>query len=239
MITITGVSGGYGGLDILSDFGMSVERGTINCIVGPNGAGKSTVLKTVSGILRPRVGSIVVDGVEIVGKSPAQILKAGIVQVPQRNGLFAGLTVAQNVRMGAYVNRRGSRAIAERYEELAGLFPIIAERADERAGSLSGGQRRLVEFARAMMLKPRVVLLDEPTLGLDPITRGIVHASTRAMNEAGATILMVEQNVRFGLNLADHVTVMTAGSVVLTGTSAEIGQHPNLMGLFFAEAPSL
>lgn len=238
MISISGLYGGYGGLDILSDFEMTVEAGTINCIVGPNGAGKSTVLKTVSGLLRPRMGSIVVDGTELVGKTPAEILRAGVVQVPQRNGLFAGLTVKENVRMGAYVNRRGVRNIAERYEELAGLFPIIAARSGERAGSLSGGQRRLVEFARAMMLNPRVVLLDEPTLGLDPITRELVHASTLAMNKAGATILIVEQNVRFGLSLADDVTVMTAGSVVLTGTAAEIEAHPNLMGLFFADVPA-
>lgn len=238
MISIQDVYGGYGGLDILSNFGITVEEGSINCIVGPNGAGKSTVLKTLSGVLRPRRGSIVVDGVELVGMSPTNIIRAGIVQVPQRHGLFPTLTVRQNVMMGGYVDRRAGSRLRARYEELAGLFPLIAQRSTERAGSLSGGQRRIVEFARAMMLEPKVVLLDEPTLGLDPNSRGVIHESTRAMNATGTTILMVEQNVRFGLSLADRVTVMSAGSVVLEGTAAEIADHPDLMGLFFGHAPN-
>ncbi|MCU1479394.1 MAG: branched-chain amino acid transporter ATPase [Subtercola sp.] len=237
MITLAGVCGGYGGLDILSAFELNVEPGTINCIIGPNGAGKSTVLKTVSGILRPRLGSIVVNGLDLVGKSPAEIVKFGVVQVPQRHGLFAGLTVRQNVMMGAYVARASKKRLDARYDELAGMFPIIGKRASHRAGGLSGGQRRMVEFARAMMLEPQVVLLDEPTLGLDPLSRGVIYESTRAMNEAGVTVLMVEQNVRFGLSLADTVTVMSAGRVVLTGTASEIERHPDLMGLFFGLAP--
>jgi ABC-type branched-subunit amino acid transport system ATPase component len=238
VIHIEGVFGGYGGLDILSDFRIDVPTGSINCIVGPNGAGKSTVLKTVSGVLRPRLGSILIDGVELVGMSPTDILRRGIVQVPQRHGLFAGLSVRNNVLMGAYVARKqGRRHLEARYEELAGMFPVIAQRAGEKAGSLSGGQRRMVEFARAMMLEPTVVLLDEPTLGLDPISRAIIHQSTRTMNEAGVTILMVEQNVRFGLSLADDVTVMSAGSVVLDGSAADIEKHPDLMGLFFGLTP--
>jgi ABC-type branched-subunit amino acid transport system ATPase component len=239
MISLTGVRGGYGGPDILRDIDLVVEAGTINCIVGPNGAGKSTVLKMISGILRPRSGSVKVDGTELVGLSPAEIIKAGIVQVPQRNGLFAGLTVRQNVMMGAYVERKGKRDLPARYEKLTELFPIIADRANDRAGSLSGGQRRKVEFARAMMLEPRVILLDEPTLGLDPLSRGVIHDTTLAMNRAGVTILMVEQNVRFGLDLADRGTVMSAGSVVLTGSAAEVQNHPDLMGLFFGRAPEL
>jgi ABC-type branched-subunit amino acid transport system ATPase component len=237
MISLTGVFGGYGGLDILRDVELTVETGTINCIVGPNGAGKSTVLKTVSGILRPRTGSVVVNGVELVGKSPADIIKAGIVQVPQRHGLFGGLTVKRNVLMGAYVARKGRRKLNARYDELSQMFPVIAERADERAGSLSGGQRRMVEFARAMMLEPQVVLLDEPTLGLDPLSRVVIHNSTKAMNEAGVTILMVEQNVRFGLGLAHQATVMSSGTVVLTGSAEKVQNHPDLMGLFFGAAP--
>ena len=139
--------------------------------------------------------------------------------------------------MGAYVARRGTKRLNARYDELAGMFPIIGSRASHRAGGLSGGQRRMVEFARAMMLEPQVVLLDEPTLGLDPLSRGVIHDSTRAMNDAGVTVLMVEQNVRFGLSLADTVTVMSAGTVVLTSTAAEIESHPDLMGLFFGLEP--
>ncbi len=237
MIRIEGVFGGYGGLDILSDFQLSVPADSINCIVGPNGAGKSTVLKTISGVLQPRRGSIEIDGVDVVGMKPADVLRHGVVQVPQRHGLFSGLSVRNNVLMGAYVARKGRRRLESRYEELTQMFPIIAKRATENAGSLSGGQRRMVEFARAMMLDPKVVLLDEPTLGLDPISRQIIHDSTRMMNNAGVTVLMVEQNVRFGLSLADDVTVMSAGSVVLSGTAAEVESHPDLMGLFFGLVP--
>jgi len=236
MITIEGLWAGYGGLDILRGVDLHVEEHGITCIVGPNGAGKSTVLKTVSGILRPRSGSVVIGGTDLTGKPPEAILRAGVVQVPQRHGLFARLTVRQNVLMGAYVIRRRRQHIEARYAELAEMFPLLAERPHVAAGALSGGQRRMVEFARAMMLEPRVVLLDEPTLGLDPRSLAIIRDSVVAMNQAGATILMVEQNVRFGLSLAQQATVMSAGTVALTGPADQIAHHPDLMGIFFGAA---
>ena len=233
MIEIRGLWGGYGGPDILRDVDLDVAEGSISCIVGPNGAGKSTVLKAISGLLAPRLGSIVVAGVDLTHQTPAAILRAGVVQVPQRHGLFAGLTVRQNVLMGAYVIRRRRKHLEQRYDELAELFPPLANRPNVLGGSLSGGQRRMVEFARAMMLEPNVVLLDEPTLGLDPHSLAIIRDSVLTMNRAGTTILMVEQNVRFGLTIADRATVMSAGSVALTGTAAEIADHPRLMDIFF------
>lgn len=236
MIKIEGLWAGYGGLDILRGVEMSVETGSINCIVGPNGAGKSTVLKTISGLLQPRSGTIDVDGVDLTRQSPETILRAGIVQVPQRHGLFARLTVRQNVLLGAYVIRRRRRHIEARYEQLAELFPPLADRPQVPAGALSGGQRRMVEFARAMMLEPKLILLDEPTLGLDPHSLAIIRDSILSMNKQGTTILMVEQNVRFGLSLADRATVMSAGSVVLTGAAAEVGSHTDLMDIFFGAA---
>jgi branched-chain amino acid transport system ATP-binding protein len=236
MIHIEGLWAGYGGLDILRGVDLSVEQGGINCIVGPNGAGKSTVLKAISGLLTPRSGSITIGGVDLTGKSPDEILRAGIVQVPQRHGLFARLTVRQNVLMGGYVIRRRRKHLERRYEELAQLFPPLATRPHALAGSLSGGQRRMVEFARAMMLEPDVVLLDEPTLGLDPHSLSIIRDSALQMNKEGTTILMVEQNVRFGLSLAHEATVMSAGTIALTGTAQEISDHPNLMDIFFGSA---
>jgi branched-chain amino acid transport system ATP-binding protein len=236
MIHIEGLWAGYASLDILRGVDLHVPEHSISCIVGPNGAGKSTVLKTVSGILKPRRGSVVIDGVDLTGWTPDAILREGIVQVPQRHGLFARLTVRQNVLMGAYVIRRRRKHIEQRYEQLTQLFPLLAERPDVAAGALSGGQRRMVEFARAMMLDPKVVLLDEPTLGLDPHTVAVIRESVLAMTAAGATVLMVEQNVRFGLSLAHEATVMSAGAVALSGSADEIADHPGLMNLFFGSA---
>jgi ABC-type branched-subunit amino acid transport system ATPase component len=236
MIEITGLVAGYGGLDILRGVDLSVGRGGITCVVGPNGAGKSTVLKTVSGVLRPKAGSVTIDGTDLTGQDPDTILRAGVAQVPQRNGLFTRLTVRQNVLLGAYVIRKRRRQIEARYDALAQTFPILASRPHVSAGTLSGGQRRMVEFARALMLEPKVVLLDEPTLGLDPASLAVIGDSVRAMIDAGTTILMVEQNVRFGLSLATHASVLTAGTVALHGTAGEIAAHPGLMDLFFGDA---
>lgn len=236
MISIKNLRAGYGGLDILRGVDLYVPENAITCIVGPNGAGKSTVLKTISGLLRPRSGSVVIGGTDLTGLSPEEILRAGVVQVPQRNGLFTGLTVRQNVLMGGYVQRRRRRHLEQRYEELAQLFPLLADRSGVAAGALSGGQRRMVEFARAMMLEPRVVLMDEPTLGLDPRSLAVIRDSVQQMHRGGATVLMVEQNVRFGLSLAHRATVMTAGTVALTGTADEVRDHPDLMDLFFGAA---
>jgi ABC-type branched-subunit amino acid transport system ATPase component len=236
MIRIERLWAGYGGLDILRGVDLGVERGSVTCVVGPNGAGKSTVLKTISGLLRPRRGSIVVDGVDLAGRPPAEILRAGVVQVPQRHGLFTKLTVRTNVLMGAYVRRGRRRDLDRRYARLAERFPLLGERPDVLAGALSGGQRRTVEFARAMMLDPKVVLLDEPTLGLDPRSLAVIGDSVRAMKADGVTVLMVEQNVRFGLALADRAIVLSAGSVALTGTAAEIRDTPDLLEVFFGAA---
>ena len=236
MIEISGLVAGYGGLDILRGVDISVDRGGVTCIVGPNGAGKSTVLKAVSGVLRPTAGSVIIDGTDLTSQPPEAVLRAGVAQVPQRGGLFTRLTVRQNVLMGAYVIRRRRTHVEARYDALAQDFPVLAARPGALAGTLSGGQRRMVEFARALMLEPTVVLLDEPTLGLDPASLAIIGDSVRAMLAAGTTILMVEQNVRFGLSLATHATVLTAGTVALSGPAAEIAAHPNLMNLFFGDA---
>ncbi len=233
MIEIAGLRAGYGGLDILRGVDLSVAPGSIHCVVGPNGAGKSTVLKAISGLLRPRSGTIVVGDVDLTHQTPEAILRAGVVQVPQRNGLFMRLTVRQNVLMGAYIIRRRRSHLEQRYDDLAQLFPLLGKRPNASAGSLSGGQRRMVEFARAMMLEPTVVLLDEPTLGLDPHSLAIIRDSIVTMNKGGTTILMVEQNVRFGLTLADHATVMSAGIGALSGKAKDIADHPDLMSIFF------
>ena len=233
MIKISGLWAGYGGLDILRGVDLDVPEGQITCIVGPNGAGKSTVLKTMTGILRPSRGSVIIGGADLTGQPPEAILRAGVACVPQRHGLFTRLTVRQNVLMGAYVIRRRRKQVETRYEQLAQMFPLLADRPGVSAGTLSGGQRRTVEFARALMLEPRVVLLDEPTLGLDPRTVALVCGSVTAMAETGVTVLMVEQNVRVGLSLAQHATVLSGGTVALAGPADKIANDPGLMDTFF------
>ncbi len=231
-LKLEGVVAGYGGSDVLQGVDLDVEAASITCIVGPNGAGKSTVLRTVSGLLSPRKGKIVLDGRPIGGLDAATVLEGGVVQVPQHGGLFPGLSVHENVMMGGWVLRRDRGLVRRRYQHVVGTLPILAEWADRKAGNLSGGQRRLVEFARSLMVEPAVVLLDEPSLGLDPASLKQVYGLVRLLNEQGVTILLVEQNVRAGLGAATWAVVMESGRVRLAGPPQEVLDNPEIADLY-------
>lgn len=231
LLQLDGVYAGYGGGDVLRGVDLTVEKGSITCIVGPNGAGKSTVMAAVSGLIKPRKGDIIFDGRSIRGLSPPQILTRGLALVPQAHSLFPALTVRENVELGAYM-LNDAALVRRRREEVEVLFPIVKERASEKAGSLSGGQQRQVEFARSLMLDPALVLLDEPSMSLDPRTAKEMFKTVKTMNEAGRTILLVEQNVRSGLGVATHGVVMESGKVRLTGAAQDILNNPEISALY-------
>ena len=236
MIRLEGVVAGYGGGNVLQGVDLEVGAGDLGCIVGPNGAGKSTVLRAVSGILKPSAGRILLDGRDITGMAPAEVLGCGVTQVPQSNGLFPTLTVKENILMGAYVIRRKRSLVRQRYDQALDMFPLVRDKTGVRCGNLSGGQRRMVEFARSLMLDPKLVLLDEPSLGLDPKSLGVIDEAVAVMRSAGKAVLMVEQNVRFGLRMASSGIVMESGRVLLTGPAATVLNNPEIADLYFGGA---
>ncbi len=234
-LTVEGLYAGYGGGDILHDVSFTVPEGGITCIVGPNGAGKSTLLSSVSGLLRPRRGQVLLRGEPIAGRSPRQILGMGMVHVPQHHSLFRDMTVAENLDLGGY-SISDRKLLARRRAQVHEMFPQVAAWAPKKAGSLSGGQQRLVEFARCLMLDPSLIILDEPSMGLAPKVLRSVFDAVEAMNGAGKTVLLVEQNARAGLRLSTHGVVLENGRVRLTGSGREVLENPEIGALYLGGA---
>lgn len=214
-LAATGMTGGYGGADIISDCELRVERGEIAVVVGPNGAGKSTAMKAVFGMLNLREGSVVFDGTDITRLAPQERVRVGMGFVPQNRNVFVSLSVEENLEMGAFIRDDDITASKEQVFE---LFPILAEKRSQPAGELSGGQRQQVAVGRALMTQPRLLMLDEPTAGVSPIVMDELFDRIVEIAKTGIAILMVEQNARQALEIADHGFVLVQGSNRFTDT---------------------
>ncbi len=234
-LVLDGIVAGYGGGDVLHGVSLAVPDGGITCVVGPNGAGKSTLLATISGLLRPKRGSILLRGEPVAGRTPRQMLDLGMVHVPQNHSLFRDMTVRENVELGGYIIKDRS-LLGRRMAQIEEMFPQLAAWSGKKAGSLSGGEQRLVEFARCLMLDPSLIILDEPSMGLSPKVLKSVFDAVRMMNARGKTILLVEQNARAGLKLCTNGVVIENGRVRLAGTGREILEHPEIGALYLGGA---
>lgn len=232
MLTLEDVRAGYiPGVDILQGISLHVEAGELVCLVGPNGAGKSTVLRTISGFLSPKSGRVTFNQHDISGLRPDQILGKGIAHVPQGHSVFAKMTVYENLLMGGYTLKDRS-LISKRIEKVHTLFPFLKERAHDKAGNLSGGQQKILEIGRALMLEPPLMMLDEPSLGLAPKTMSSLFDMIKDLNQTGLTILMVEQNARQGLAASHRGYVLELGKEKFEGTAQELLNSPEMAKLY-------
>jgi branched-chain amino acid transport system ATP-binding protein len=218
ILELANVEAAYGPVQALRGVSLKVERGKIVTVLGANGAGKSTILKTISGIIEPRKGQIRFEGEEIQGRDPAWIVRRGIGHVPEGREVFPFLTVEENLRMGAFT-RRDPEGVARDLERVYGYFPILKERARQEAGLLSGGQQQMLAISRALLSRPKLMLMDEPSLGLSPLlTREIFGIIARINREQGTTILLVEQNARMALEIAHFGYILEVGRIVMEDT---------------------
>jgi len=213
----------YGAIHALKKMSLQVKQGSIVTLIGANGAGKTTTLKTISGILRPRSGTVSFKDVDISKVAPEKIVAMGISQVPEGRRVFAAMSVLENLEMGAYL-RKDKKAIAADMENVFGRFPRLKERRKQMAGTLSGGEQQMLAIGRALMARPQLLLMDEPSMGLAPLLVKEIFAIIKDINERGTTILLVEQNAHMALSIADQAYVIETGEIVLQGAAAELLQ---------------
>jgi branched-chain amino acid transport system ATP-binding protein len=225
----------YGKIEALKGASLTVERGSITCLLGPNGAGKTTLMMTTAGILRPRRGSIRFDGTEIAGRAPHDVVARGIALVPENRLVFPTMTVTDNLAAGAY-QRRDKAGIAADIEQVFARFPRLEERAEQQAGTLSGGEQQMLAVARALMSRPRLLLMDEPSLGLAPLVVDEIFRIVTELNRDGTTIFLVEQNAHMALQVAHHFYLMEQGKVTFSGSPGEVAEDEVIRRAYLGSA---
>jgi len=226
MLTVEGLRAGYGKVEVLHDVALEVAPGRIVALIGANGAGKTTLLKTISGLIRPTAGTIAFEGRDIARRPPHNIVALGMSHVPEGRAILKRMSVLENLRMGAYV--RSDPEVENDIVKAMARFPVLAERRQQPAGTLSGGEQQMLAIARALVARPRLLLMDEPSLGLAPKLVTGIFRTLRELRGEGKTILLVEQNARQALQVADHAYVMERGRIVLAGTGASLLDTPEV-----------
>jgi ABC-type branched-subunit amino acid transport system ATPase component len=229
LLEISDLSAGYGEHEILRGLSLHVGEGELVAVIGPNGAGKSTLLKTLAGLVRPRAGRIVLDGADVTGVATRRIVASGLCYVPQEANVFSSLSVWENLTIGAWT---APRALNERARAVVELFPALAARRRARAGTLSGGERQMLAMAMALMVEPRLLLLDEPSAGLAPALQRLVFDRIREINARGLGILLVEQNARESLALCQRAYVLAMGRVRAEGSGQALADDPEIRRLY-------
>ncbi len=231
LLELKNVVASYGNIKALKGISLSVEEGKIVTLIGANGAGKSTTMKTIMGVMKPNEGDILFEGQSIREKKPYQIVSAGVVLVPEGRQILQSMTVQENLEMGAY-QRKDKAGIEEDMERVFAQFPRLKERLTQYGGTLSGGEQQMLAIGRAMMARPKVMLLDEPSMGLAPLVVQQIFDVVKAINQGGTTVLLVEQNARKALQIADYAYVMETGKIVLEGPAQEVASNPSVMAAY-------
>jgi branched-chain amino acid transport system ATP-binding protein len=227
MLKIEDIDVYYGIIHALKGVSLEINEGEIVTLIGANGAGKSTLLKTISGLLKPKKGDILFQGQSISGKVAQSIVKQGVSQVPEGRRVFSNMTVEENLELGAYL-RKDKKGIREDFEKVFNLFPRLLERRKQLAGTLSGGEQQMLAMGRALMARPRLLLLDEPSMGLAPLLVKTIFRIITEINQSGTTILLVEQNANMALSIADRAYVIETGKIVISGTSEELNESDQI-----------
>ncbi len=234
MLTLENVSVNYGAIEALTDINLHVNQGEVVTLIGANGAGKTTTLRTITSLLEPRLGRVMFEGKEISGVASHKLVTMGIAMSPEGRGVFANLSVRENLEMGAFI-RNDKKGIADDMEKGFAMFPRLKEREQQKAGTLSGGEQQMLAMARALMSRPRLLLLDEPSLGLAPIVVHTIFQAIDNIRAEGTTILLVEQNANAALHHSDRAYVMETGRIVMEGNSRELAADPRVKEAYLGE----